>query len=138
MFSFRRKAQRKQSSDNGPPYIRTSPSLPDLSAQGIQWPESLVDVSELPKMKLQPVNSQPGASALSFILEQQGAQVVPVAVNLVNGKASGPISALYMSHPPSAFENRKSKHMRRHPSNRKNRNPATFNIMVRQYLACYA
>ncbi len=47
MFSFRRRTAKKQV-NNGPPFIRTSPSLPDLSAEGVQWPESLIDVSELP------------------------------------------------------------------------------------------
>lgn len=36
-----------------------------------------------------------------------------------------------MSHPPSAFEKRKSAHPRQKPSGKKNRNTSTFNIMVR-------
>ena len=64
MFTFRRKTNKKQS-ENGPPYIRATPSLPDLSAQAIQWPESLINVSELPALKLQSVQTAPGAFAHS-------------------------------------------------------------------------
>lgn len=49
MFSFRRKNQKKLKDHSGPPYIRSSPSLPELSASGIPWPEDLIDAAELPK-----------------------------------------------------------------------------------------
>ncbi|KAK7681538.1 hypothetical protein QCA50_015270 [Cerrena zonata] len=46
--------------------------------------------------------------------------------------AGGSISSIYMTHPPpSAFENRKGSLFKRsRPSQRKARNPTTFNIMV--------
>ncbi|KAJ3553497.1 hypothetical protein NM688_g3584 [Phlebia brevispora] len=110
MFSFRRKSK-KQPEQNRSARIRTSPSLPDLSTQGIQWPESLINISELPAIKLQAVQSQP--------------------VKLANGKPGGPISALYTAPPPSAYDNRRSTYSsRRKPSQKKNRNPVTFNLMV--------
>ncbi|KAF7798436.1 hypothetical protein EIP86_009657 [Pleurotus ostreatoroseus] len=110
MFSFRRKTSKKQP-DQNTARLRASPSLPDLSTQGIQWPDSLINVSELPAIKLQAVQSQPAKPS--------------------NGKPSGPISALYMSHPPSAFDNRRSTHSaRRKPSQRKARTPVAFNLMV--------
>lgn len=58
MFSFRRK---KSVHRGGPPYIRTSPSLPELSAQGVPWPEDLIDAAEIPKVVVPPV-PQHGAS----------------------------------------------------------------------------
>ena len=61
MFTFRRKNNKKRT-DNGPQFIRASPSLPDLSAHSIQWPESLVDVAELPAVKAQPAVPRTGAS----------------------------------------------------------------------------
>ena len=60
MFSFRRKGSKKQD-QGGPPYIRTSPSLPELSTQGVPWPEDLIDASEIPKIAVPPV-PQHGAS----------------------------------------------------------------------------
>ena len=43
-----------------------------------------------------------------------------------------PIASLYASHPPSAFEGRKSSFPgRQRPSQKRNRNPTTFNLMVR-------
>lgn len=44
--------------------------------------------------------------------------------------AGGPISSLYTSHPPSAFDKRKSAHARYRPSQRR-KEPTTFNVMVR-------
>ncbi|KAI0087872.1 Septin-domain-containing protein [Irpex rosettiformis] len=106
-LSFRRKGSKKQQDRGGPPFIRQSPSLPELSAQGIPWPENLVDVSDLPP----PVPEKPLTGKLS-------------------NPSGGPISSLYMpSHPPSAFDKRKSSTTRR-PSHKRNRNPTTFNLMI--------
>ncbi|CAL1712596.1 unnamed protein product [Somion occarium] len=128
MFSFRRKPKKDA---NQQPQIRTSPSLPELSAQGIPWPESLVDPSALPE----PVSPSKGAERTKFNSERSG---VPAFhrpwVSSGNGRDSpsgGTISSLYMSHPPSAFENRKGSFFKRsRPSQRKARNPTTFNVMV--------
>ena len=60
MFSFRRRSQKKQDR-GGPPYIRASPSLPELSSQGIPWPEDLIDAAEIPKAAAPPLPAQ-GAS----------------------------------------------------------------------------
>ncbi|KAL4251229.1 TRAFAC class TrmE-Era-EngA-EngB-Septin-like GTPase superfamily protein [Abortiporus biennis] len=107
MFSFRRKPKKQPES----PAIRTSPSLPELSAQGIPWPENLVDVNALSST------------------ENAGSKA-PVQGKPANG-ANGTISALYMSHPPSSFENRRtSAYSRTRPSQKRARNPTTFNIMV--------
>ncbi|KAI6030866.1 Septin-domain-containing protein [Pisolithus orientalis] len=45
MFSFRRRP--KDTSTTSAPPLRSSPSLPELHAQGIPWPENLVDVTVL-------------------------------------------------------------------------------------------
>ncbi|TBU62262.1 Septin-domain-containing protein [Dichomitus squalens] len=133
MFTFRRKP--KKSEDNGgPPFIRTSPSLPELSAQGIPWPSNLVDLSQLPQDT--PASPPRGAAKTSFTAD--AAHPVPFHKPWSSpGKATDsptgrPIASLYLSSPPSAFETRKSSHgsARPRPSQRRNRNPTTFNVMV--------
>ncbi|CDO71410.1 hypothetical protein BN946_scf184909.g4 [Trametes cinnabarina] len=129
MFSFRRKPQKQPSEPNG---IRTSPSLPELSTQGsIPWPSNLVDLSQLPQEQPPPPR---GAAKTSFSADAKGP--VPFHKPWTSpGKAVDgngvPISSLYMSHPPSAFETRKqSLQGRTRPSQKRSRNPTTFNIMV--------
>ncbi|GLB38335.1 putative TRAFAC class TrmE-Era-EngA-EngB-Septin- like GTPase superfamily, septin GTPase family protein [Lyophyllum shimeji] len=87
------------------PRIRTSPSLPELNSQGIPWPEDLVDIAAIQEVSAQPQEGKP--------------------------KDGGPISSLYMSSPPSAFENRKSNvpTVGRY-SQRRARVPPAFNLMV--------
>ncbi|RDB17825.1 Septin-8-A [Hypsizygus marmoreus] len=104
MFSFRRKPKKEQDK----PRIRTSPSLPELNSSGIPWPESLVDVAAIQQ---------------SDLPTEQHHQGKP--------KDGGLISSLYMTSPPSAFENRKSNTptVSRY-SQRRARIPPTFNVMV--------
>jgi len=108
MFSFRRKPRKSDADRSGPPFIRNSPSLPELSTQGIPWPENLVDLSSLPQIDTPQSPPQ--------------------------GKPAGhSISSFYTSQPPppSAFETRKQPvHVRTRLSQRKARSPTTFNIMV--------
>ncbi len=129
MFSFRRKPKK---ADENPPFIRTSPSLPELSAQGIPWPSNLVDLSQLP----QEAPPRRGAAKTSFSADV--AQPVPFHKPWSSpGKATDsptgpPIASLYTHPPPSAFETRKTSIQGRHrPSQKRNRNPTTFNLMVR-------
>lgn len=139
MFSFRRKPQKKAAENGGPPFIRTSPSLPELSAQGIPWPSNLVDISQLPTDEQQAPLPPRGAAKTSFTSPSQ--EPVPFhkpwsspgkAADNSAANGTGPISSLYMSHPPSAFETRKgSLQGRARPSQRRARNPTTFNLMVR-------
>ncbi|KAI0917260.1 hypothetical protein AcV5_007775 [Taiwanofungus camphoratus] len=129
MFSFRRKPRQKNTDHNGPPFIRSTPSLPELSTQGIPWPENLVDLSSLP----QDVSHPPAQGAAKTSFPKQG--FGPIAFHKPwssPGKpADGSISSLYMSHPPSAFEARKQPaFVRSRVSQRKARNPTTFNVMV--------
>ncbi|THH29121.1 hypothetical protein EUX98_g5081 [Antrodiella citrinella] len=150
MFSFRRKHQKNDSTfSGGPPFIRTSPSLPELSAQGIPWPENLVDLSALPSSPTTAVPQSPSHGATKTALhsvegpipfhkpfwtapaKENGAAGANGNGKTKDGKGSA-ISALYMSsHPPSAFEGRKGVHARPRPSQKRARNPTTFNIMVR-------
>ncbi|KAG6830713.1 hypothetical protein H0H87_007300 [Tephrocybe sp. NHM501043] len=112
------------------PRIRTSPSLPELNSQGIPWPEDLVDVAAIQQV---PAADQPqqGAAKSSF-------QGVPYPIPFhkpfrpSSGKPKdGPISSLYMSSAPSAFDNRKSAvpTIGRY-SQRRARVSPTFNLMV--------
>ncbi|KAH0586191.1 hypothetical protein H2248_007450 [Termitomyces sp. 'cryptogamus'] len=103
MFSFRRKPKKQPET----PRIHTSPSLPELNSQGIPWPENLVDVAAIQQM---PATDQP----------QQG-----------KPKDGSTISSLYMSSPPSAFDNKKAAGptVSRY-SQRRARVPPTFNLMV--------
>ncbi|KAG6909130.1 hypothetical protein DXG01_001882 [Tephrocybe rancida] len=113
------------------PHIRTSPSLPELNSQGIPWPEDLVDVAAIQQV---PAADQPqqGAAKSSF----QGVPHPipfhkPFRPSSENPKDGGPISSLYMSSPPSAFDNRKSTlpTIGRY-SQRRARVPPTFNLMI--------
>ncbi|KAG6831925.1 hypothetical protein H0H92_006526 [Tricholoma furcatifolium] len=102
MFSFRRKPRKEPDT----PRIRTSPSLPELNSQEIPWPENLVDVNAI--------------------------QEVPIPEQSKQGKPKdGPISSLYMSSPPSAFESKKVgiPNIGRY-NQRRARIPPTFNLMV--------
>ena len=133
MFSFRRKPQQPAPE----PAIRTSPSLPELSAQGIPWPSNLVDLSQLPPAVEQPASPPRGAAKTSFSADVRGGHVPFHKPWSSPGKAADapagpPIASLYASHPPSAFEGRKSSlGARQRPSQKRNRNPTTFNLMVR-------
>ena len=133
MFSFRRKPQQPPPE----PAIRTSPSLPELSAQGIPWPSNLVDLSQLPPAIEQPASPPRGAAKTSFSADVRGGHVPFHKPWSSPGKAADapagpPIASLYASHPPSAFEGRKaSLGARQRPSQKRNRNPTTFNLMVR-------
>ncbi|KAH9947585.1 Septin-domain-containing protein [Amylocystis lapponica] len=134
MFSFRRKP--KAPDHSGPPFIRTSPSLPELSTTGIPWPENLVDLSALPETEVLSSPHQ-GATRTSFAVARFGPIPFHKPWSLSPGKsfdvpAGQPISSVYMSHPPIAFETRKQPvHARvRSTTQRRVRNPTTFNIMV--------
>lgn len=147
MFSFRRRPK-----DTSPiaPSLRASPSLPELYAQGIPWPESLVDATVLNKSEDAAPNSsdvvaheasrQQGAAKTSL----HSCDRAPILFHKPFRLQLGPpasqngtsISSLYMSQPSPAFENwRKSAapstitatNRRAH---KKNRNPPAFNLMV--------
>lgn len=128
MFSFRRKS--KLQAD--PPRIRSSPSLPQLNSPGIPWPENLVDVSSIRK---NPVDSPlQGATKTSF----QGVDLAPIPFHKPFRPSTdkrpdgGPISSLYMAHSPSMLDDWKTtppKSAGRY-SQRRNRIPPTFNLMV--------
>lgn len=143
MFSFRRRSpKRGPEEQSDEPQLNHSPSLPKLPSQGIPWPENLVDVASIRQDEPPPVQSQSGARKTSF----QGIDKAPVLFHKpFRGHAAqstesqinngGTISSLYMSNPPSSFENWKGSTLSppfKRPNQRKTqRLPPTFNIMVR-------
>ncbi|KAI1793414.1 Septin-domain-containing protein [Ganoderma leucocontextum] len=135
MFSFRRKPSKNVENPSGPPFIHTSPSLPELSSQGIPWPSNLVDLSQLPQDASPPSHPR-GAVKTSFTTDGPVPFHKPWSSP---GKATSspvgpPIASLYASHPPSAFplDPRKVNHgsTRQRANQKRNRNPTTFNLMV--------
>ncbi|KAJ7789325.1 septin family protein [Mycena olivaceomarginata] len=120
MFSFRRKPSKPDS----PPRIRTSPSLPTLSSPGVAWPENLVDVEAIRQAPdVLPAQGGPERPPIPFHK--------PFRAAVPGTPADGPISSLYMSGAPLAFDNRKSTAptVSRY-SQRRARVPPTFNLMV--------
>jgi hypothetical protein len=136
MFSFRRKPKKEDT-----PRIRTSPSLPELTSQGIPWPENLVDVDAIRQSQQSDVPLQ-GATKASF----RGIDHVPILFHkpfrTSPGKSNDgePISSFYMSNSPSAFEkfeNRKSQTSGTgRYSQRRARIPPTFNLMASNSNIC--
>lgn len=142
MFSFRRRSSSKKDQPTDvTPQLKSSPSLPKLPSQGIPWPESLVDVTsirqEQPQSAEQP--RKPGARKTSFT----GVDRTPVSFHkpfrgspgksIDNDDGRGTISSLYMSHPPTSFEIWKASTLSppaNRPSQRRTRQPPTFNLMV--------
>lgn len=129
MFSFRRKPKKPQDSL----LIKTTPSLPDITSQGIPWPEDLVDIAAI-RDSPPPNGPQHGAAKSSL----RGSSETPISFhkpfrNFAGAAAKGvSISSMFMSSPPSAFDNRKNplKPTAR-TSQRRARVSPTFNLMVR-------
>ncbi|KAH7885218.1 Septin-domain-containing protein [Phlebopus sp. FC_14] len=134
MFSFRK---RPRANSTGPP-LKPSPSLPELKAQGIPWPENLVDVTALRETPQLAEHPQQGAVKNSL----QSLDRAPILFHKPFRFLPGPqtdnvtsISALYMSQPPSAFDSwRSPSSAATNPTgrraHRKNRTPPAFNLMV--------
>ncbi|KAL4080748.1 Septin-domain-containing protein [Scleroderma citrinum] len=143
MFSFRRRPKDTSQADLS---LRASPSLPELSAQGIPWPENLVDVTVLHKA---PRDSHAAAPAAH--VRQQGAAKTslhsldrapilfhkPFRLQLGDPTHNGTsISSLYMSHPSPAFETWRRSATPSTPTatnrrtHKKNRAPPAFNLLV--------
>lgn len=139
MFSFRRRSSKKDQEDDSH-QLKASPSLPKLPSQEIPWPENLVDVAAIRQDSGADSTLHPGAAKTSF----QGVNLAPVSFHKpfrgspgksIDSEANGgTISSLYMSHPPSSFEIWQSSKLlspaSRH-SQRRTRQPPTFNLMVR-------
>ncbi|KIJ62638.1 hypothetical protein HYDPIDRAFT_94001 [Hydnomerulius pinastri MD-312] len=141
MFSFR-KRPRANSSTATP--LKTSPSLPELHAQGIPWPENLVDVTVLRETPPVPERHPHQGAVKNSLHSLDRAPILfhkpfrfhsgqPTAASNGNGNGAK-ISSLYMSpHPPSAFDNWRSPSSAGTTSrrtHRKNRTPPAFNLMV--------
>lgn len=129
MFSFRRKPKKAPEA----PLIRTSPSLPQLNSQGIPWPEDLVDVNAIRQESIPDVLPAKGAAKTS-----NGAPAISFHKPfgpLTGKREEGPISTFYTAGPPpSAFSSKTMPRHRGQFSQRRQRTPPTFNIMVRLLL----
>jgi septin family protein len=128
MFSFRRKPSKPEA-----PRIRTSPSLPTLSSPGVAWPENLVDVEAI-RQSESPSDVLPAQGAAKASLQGPERTAIPFHKPFrasPGNPGDGPISSLYMSGAPTAFDNRKSTAptVSRY-SQRRARTPPTFNLMV--------
>jgi hypothetical protein len=125
MFSFRRKPKQQPES----PRIPTSPSLPELSSQGIPWPEDLVDITAIREDPPPDAAPTQGAAKTSF----QGQAPIPFhkpfRPSTGSAQDGGTISSLYMSGPPPAFDKKILPPVGRY-SQRRARIPPTFNLMV--------
>jgi len=125
MFSFRRKPKQEPES----PRIPTSPSLPELSSQGIPWPEDLVDIAAIREDPPPDAAPTQGAAKTSF---QGQAPILfhkPFRPSTGSAQDGGTISSLYMSGPPPAFDKKILPPVGRY-SQRRARIPPTFNLMV--------
>ena len=136
MFSFRRKNSKKQPGDDAE--IR-SPSLPELSAQGIPWPENLVDVESIKQHpSMDDESAHQGAAKTSLSAPNQSPIPFHKPFRGPPGKpTNGPISSLYTSNQTSVFDSWRTS---THPppttrkSQRRVRIPPTFNLMVFLFL----
>ncbi|KAJ7784517.1 septin family protein [Mycena metata] len=128
MSFFRRRPTKVEE----PPRIRTSPSLPTLSSPGVAWPENLVDVDAIRQAAVPPEVPAQGAAKTSLQGPERTAIPFHKPFRASPGKPTdGPISSLYMSGPPTAFDNRKSAApSATRYSQRRARIPPTFNLMV--------
>jgi hypothetical protein len=142
MFSFRRRSSKQGQESDESPQLKSSPSLPKLPSQGIPWPETLVDVAAIRQDPEPDERASQGGGKTSFSTSLSGADKAPVSfhkpfrgTSSIDGDTSGgTISSLYMSHPPSSFEIWKASKLSppiSRPSQRRTRQPPTFNLMVR-------
>ncbi|CAE6448258.1 unnamed protein product [Rhizoctonia solani] len=96
--------RKKKSRQEGQEPIRHSPSLPNISAQQLSWPESLVDL---------PSYQRPGPE------------------HPPRTSTAGPIASAYARPPPSAFNRQAESTPRRSSlSSRRPRMPMPFNLML--------
>ncbi|KAF9241119.1 Septin-domain-containing protein [Melanogaster broomeanus] len=126
MFSFRRRP--RANSTTGAP-LKTSPSLPELHAQGIPWPENLVDMSAL-RDTPSPPEQQPYQGAVKNSLHSH--DHAPILfhkpfrfhsgqqTDAPNG--NGPTISSLSPSSAGTITNRRT--------HRKNRTPPAFNLMV--------
>lgn len=153
MFSFRRRPRSSSTADST---LRQSPSLPQLHAQSIPWPENLVDATVLQKTPTSSdEDSQVTPRAATPVVQprQQGAVKTsfysldrapipfhkPFRSQVGDVARNGPISSMYKSHhPPSSFDNWRSSTPtsvtsapNRRTHNRKSKASPAFNVMVR-------
>ena len=161
VLGFGSKATKKKTDMNASEHgLRQSPSLPQMTAQGVSWPSDLVDVASIkdtPPDTPQTYTNAVGAAKVSFQFNENG-QAVPIpfhrpfrlsqsnrdrasAVGRGDVKA-GSIAALYMSQQfPTAFGQKPSERSAtplsshtartaRRSHSQRKRAAPTFNLMV--------
>ncbi|THV00811.1 hypothetical protein K435DRAFT_793786 [Dendrothele bispora CBS 962.96] len=127
MFSLRRK---KTVQPDPSTQIRGSPSLPELTSQGIPWPESLIDVSSIQQDDYPPTQKPSQSAGEPDLNQKQQNEEGQGAMGGVGGAGGGSISALYMSNGPATFNAKgRSVPLSRY-SQKRARLPPTFNLMV--------
>lgn len=145
VLGFGSRSTKKKGKGGEERVVRMSPSLPEMSTQGIPWPSDLVDVAAI-RQSPPPDRPTQGATKTSFSSPDRSAipfhkpfRVSPSksANTRENGGPNGPIASLYMSHPPSAYGTRPSERAstshsnRTRHSHRRHRIAPTFNLMAR-------
>ncbi|THH02463.1 hypothetical protein EW145_g6745, partial [Phellinidium pouzarii] len=146
VLGFGSRSSKKKGKGSGEHVVRMSPSLPEMSTQGLSWPSSLVDVASI--RETPPQTPAPGATKVSFSSADHGAipfhrpfRVSSSRAPSLNegGRSAGPIASLYMmSHPPSAFSSKPPTERAgtphstrtRHSRSQRRRVAPTFNLMV--------
>lgn len=124
--SFRKKAVKEPVEE---PVRKTS--LPDIASQDVQWPEDLVDIAAI-RHTPPPEHQLQGAAPISFQPDEPGATSFHKPFRRFPGRSHDggdrSISAIYMSHPPSAFHTPSGPPTR--VGQRRARVPPKFNLMV--------
>ena len=143
-----RSSKKKGRGDENQHVVRMSPSLPEMSSQGVAWPTEFVDVASIRQTPPE-THAPPGAAKVSFSAPE-GNVVIPFhrpfrgSISSRSGReevrSAGTIASLYMSkigHPPSAFgtkphERATTPHSTktRHSHSQRKRVAPTFNLMV--------
>ena len=154
MFRTLRRKATKSDDDDNDAYVRVSPSLPELSAQGIgPWPENLVDIAAIkqtspPEVPIHGATKtsfqSPDSSPIRFHKPFRGAIGKTSASSASTTKGpNGTISSLYTSYPPTSFGWRNSVSSQpaspavRATQQRRGRVAPTFNIMVSRCASVY-
>jgi hypothetical protein len=163
VLGFGTKSTKKKGADSGGVNehgLRQSPSLPQMTAQGVAWPSNLVDVASIRDSPPQTPQTYAagGATKVSFAYAENGippfhrpfrisqsrersasGTAVGTGLRSEGGRnGAGPIASLYMStHPPSAFGGKQerastpqSSRTVRRGHSQRKRAAPTFNLMV--------
>lgn len=140
-------SKKKGRGDENQHVVRMSPSLPEMSSQGVAWPSEYVDISSIRQAQSETPAVPPHAAKVSFSAPE-GNVVIPfhrpfrgsISSKRENVRSTGTIASLYMSQPgppPSAFSTKNNDRAStphstrtRHSHSQRKRVAPTFNLMV--------